>query len=503
MFNPIRPDALWSMILGLLLTAGIWAAIILENDHGLQIDLKNAKISVANLATVFEKHVSESVALIDLSILHLRDNFELKGRTDERFMQHILTRVLPGSILNISILDRTGRLTYSSALHASPGQQDFSDREYFQRQRDAQSDELYISKPVQDRSTNRWVIQCVRTLHKQGRFDGVVLFSLDAMHFVDLHSDVDVGTEGAINLVGMDRVIRARVSHVASRNSFFGQIMPSERPFFDPKQVPHGIYLAHSSIDGVERIGAWRRLSNAPLVVLVLLSKSEVLASHRDREINSYWLGIVLSLIILGGAVLIGALLTKNAETREALEKLATTDALTGIANRRHFYTRIADEFERTRRYRRPLSIIMFDIDFFKRVNDIYGHAAGDEVLRAISTQCARAIRKHDLLGRVGGEEFCILLPETTEEAAVTVAEGLRAILARECISVKQGQTIIVTASFGVASLTLRDETFESLLSRADTALYAAKDAGRNRVQAHSQLRAQKLSCSSALQAAV
>ena len=481
-----RANVMWPVMIGILLTVAMWVAIILENAHDRAIDLRNAEISASNLATVFEKHVTETLSNVDQSILHFREDFEIYGRADKRFQQHILHRVLPGAIQHIAIIDGKGRLAYSSIAGAHPARQDFSDRSYFQYQRNARDDTLYISEPIHDRISGKWVIACVRKLQVKGQFADVVVFAMDAMHFVNIHADLDIGQEGAINLAGMDGIIRARISHGGTRTGFFGQRIPSERPFLNPDNPAKGIYVVPSAIDGVERIGAWRRLSKAPLVVLVLLSKAEALTAYHAREKSSYWIGGVLSIVLLGGAGMIGVLLTKNATAAQALEKMATTDALTGVANRRQFYSRMAREFERAQRYARPLSVIMIDIDFFKRVNDSYGHAAGDEVLRAISARCAGVIRESDLLGRVGGEEFCVMLPETAEDAACIVAEDLRDIIARTAIPTAQGDPVQVTASFGVATRQQAHASFESLLSRADSALYAAKQAGRNRVHGSS-----------------
>lgn len=488
----IRTGALWSIAIGLALIAGIWTAIYLQDSRDDQNDRRIAEMSATNLATVFEAHVSDIFTAIDRVILYSREEYAANGYINERFRDHLFSRVFPGSLVQISVLDRDGRLAYSSRSEAGVGKQDFSSAEYFAHQRDAGDDHLYISKPVQDAITGKWIIQCVCKLRDSGEFAGVVVFSMDAMSFLAMHSSLDVGKEGAITLLGMDGVIRARLSYGGTRSQFFGLVLPSSRPFFDPSQPASGIYLTTSAVDGVRRIGAWRRLPKVPMVVLVLLSEAEIFAPHRDREMATHWLGVALTLVILGGAGLIAFLLSKNAESAEALEKQAITDPLTGLANRRHFYSRLAGEFDRARRYGRPLSVIMLDLDLFKGINDTYGHAAGDAVLRTVSERCGRVIRKQDLLGRIGGEEFCVFLPETTEDHAVTVAEALRQVLAGEPVPVDQGKSVAATASFGVATVVPEDRTFESLLSRADAALYAAKGKGRNRVQAESGLQGPK-----------
>lgn len=173
-------------------------------------------------------------------------------------------------------------------------------------------------------------------------------------------------------------------------------------------------------------------------------------------------------------------------EANENLEQLARTDPLTGCANRRHFFELGENECERSRRYGRVLSVILMDIDHFKRVNDRYGHAIGDRVLQTVAATMQRSLRRGEVLGRIGGEEFAILLPETDATGAVVVAERIRRRLGALHTPTDHG-TVGITASFGVVDNTSGPTDFDSLVNRADTALYDAKHAGRNRVatQAH------------------
>jgi diguanylate cyclase (GGDEF)-like protein len=135
------------------------------------------------------------------------------------------------------------------------------------------------------------------------------------------------------------------------------------------------------------------------------------------------------------------------------------------------------------RRYKRPLSIAMIDADNFKAVNDIHGHDVGDLVLRMITDTCHDSLRKNDVLARYGGEEFVVLLPETQLSGAITVMERVRERIEATTLELEQGQRIRITVSVGLAGLSNEDEDIGTLLKRADDALYAAKHAGRNRVQ--------------------
>jgi diguanylate cyclase (GGDEF)-like protein len=163
------------------------------------------------------------------------------------------------------------------------------------------------------------------------------------------------------------------------------------------------------------------------------------------------------------------------------LERLATTDELTGVRNRRRFLEIAEHELRAARRYDRTMSLIMFDLDHFKRINDRYGHQCGDTVLASAAETAGAGLRETDCLARYGGEEFAVLLPESARAEAEAVAERMRAALARLTVE-WCGQELTVTASFGATSLLASDRDVDQLLERADRALYEAKGAGRDRV---------------------
>jgi diguanylate cyclase (GGDEF)-like protein len=169
----------------------------------------------------------------------------------------------------------------------------------------------------------------------------------------------------------------------------------------------------------------------------------------------------------------------QNAYYFQQVEQLAYVDGLTGVSNRRHFERRIAEEIERAARYDSTLSVIMLDLDHFKKINDEFGHLLGDEVLRSISLIFQQGLRKPDCCCRYGGEEFAIILPETSGPKAVLVAEKLRQLVAAYEFP---GVPRPVTISAGVADFPRCGTTRDDLVGAADDSLYLAKQAGRNRV---------------------
>ncbi len=194
-----------------------------------------------------------------------------------------------------------------------------------------------------------------------------------------------------------------------------------------------------------------------------------------------------LSLVVVFVTLAVEALLIfrpmvrRIARSTQALLRLASTDPLTGALNRRSFADRAQAELSRAKRYDRPSTLLMIDADRFKAVNDRYGHAGGDAVLKAFVATAGGCLRPSDLLGRLGGEEFAILLAETSATGAVVAAERIRAAVAAGAVA-SEGGAIRYTVSLGVAALGEGADALKDAMDRADSALYAAKAAGRDRV---------------------
>ena len=167
-------------------------------------------------------------------------------------------------------------------------------------------------------------------------------------------------------------------------------------------------------------------------------------------------------------------------EYHAVVASMALTDGLTNLSNRKHLDALLGEEVARARRHSRALSVLMIDVDHFKQINDAYGHIGGDYVLKRVGSMLKQRLRPGDKVGRYGGEEFCVILPETGKAEAAYLAESLRAMLAREKF-VEDGKAIAVTVSIGVAAL--QGESHHTELYRAaDQRLYRAKQRGRNRV---------------------
>lgn len=178
---------------------------------------------------------------------------------------------------------------------------------------------------------------------------------------------------------------------------------------------------------------------------------------------------------------------TMHQAAMKKLEMVSRIDGLTQLFNRSHWQSRLSEEFSRAARYQTPLSLIMFDLDHFKKVNDTYGHLGGDAVLCAVSRVVKSSLRENDIAGRYGGEEFGIILPNTPEAGAMVVAERIRAAIEASPIPFEDRE-IKATSSLGVTEYRQGVADCEELIAQADAALYKAKESGRNRVILHSTI---------------
>ncbi len=201
----------------------------------------------------------------------------------------------------------------------------------------------------------------------------------------------------------------------------------------------------------------------------VLDRKKSLLRANEQKLVNEF-AGIIENLLQL-------------AITQEELRRLAEYDALTHIYSRRALLHRLEQEFDRTQRYHNELSIIYLDVDHFKKINDQYGHGVGDHVLQTLVDTLKNMLRQADFMGRLGGEEFIVCLPETGLDGAIMQAERSRAKINQLHIH-HENQTLQLSVSFGVSQLCSDDDSIEKLINRGDKALYDAKRAGRNCVVA-------------------
>lgn len=453
---------------------------------------------MSNLARTLASQTEATIKQADTVLFGLVERLETDGMNGSRLekverLLKIQRNELP-QLHGIFIFDEKGRWLVNSRGLSAPRANNV-DREYFIFHRDHPDRGPYIGHSIRSRSTEDWIMTVSRRInHPDGSFAGVAVATLYLKHFLLLYNSIDVGRNGVINLLTADaRIVVRRPFSEAGINSslaktpLFTQLLPS---------APFGTAIVRSHVDGVERVIGYRRVDGYPLVIFVALEKDEVLFSWRNESLLSAAL-VTLLLAIVGGLGYRLVYLMKHQmyvhrelhntqgqliEANRTLELMALEDALTGLANRRGLDGFIKSEMARARRYQHVVSLLMIDVDYFKRYNDHYGHPKGDECLRALGAIIQKNItRPNDLAARYGGEEFAVVLPDTDVAGAFLVAEKIRRAIRQAEIQHCESPEGVMTVSIGVsACIPTSEGSPEALIVASDAALYAAKAGGKN-----------------------
>lgn len=332
--------------------------------------------------------------------------------------------------------------------------------------------------PKEKSASHRPVLLMSRIIGSpEGRLLGGAMVVIDLDFAQKWLSELAIETNDVMAIVDADGIMLARTPYLPE---LIGQHVtpPGGQRVFSGTENTASL-LSKATMDGRERILGLSRMDALPFVAIVGFDTARVLQGWNYRA-TQFAIGFLVLLVISVWAL--RAHLDALAQ-REHLRQLATTDTLTGIANRRHLLEVGTREFSRAKRYEHPLSVLMLDIDRFKAINDRWGHATGDRVIQELARLLQTVVRDLDVAGRLGGEEFVVILPETDLPGAQAIAERLRsAVEQSEQVKTGSGKPLRFTASIGVAALDVADNSLEATLERADAALYQAKTSGRNRV---------------------
>jgi len=377
---------------------------------------------------------------------------------------------------SIQLIDTRGSLILAS--EEGSASDNAAERQFFRFHQRTPADIIHIAEVEMGRLTKKHYFRITRRIsNPDGSFGGVVVLSVDPQAFTEYFRQMTTGARGSAALLGArDHKLRARLPEPLLQ----AWQTPVQSVLWNAlTRSATGTYRAPSGVDGVDRHFVYRTVRDLPMVVVTGFAPVDVERRAAGRLLP-FTIGTLSALAFIS---LLAAVLTVIYRQRHDLETLATTDALTDIANRRQTIATGAHEVARTLRYAKPLSVLMIDIDHFKVVNDTWGHRTGDRVLQSIARTMQSMVRDQDSVGRIGGEEFAVILPETTLPGAQAIAERMRTAIQATSAATSDGdQAVYVTVSVGVATLLPGESEFDTVLARADEALYRAKTSGRNRV---------------------
>jgi diguanylate cyclase (GGDEF)-like protein len=451
----------------------VCANVMLDMRHG---EEQLARQSLENLASGIEADISRNVELYDLSLRAVVSNMVMPEIKDvSKPIRHLILFDHAATAKHfgaIQVFDAGGNLEVDAST-LDPLPENRGDEEYFSVHRDNRDVGLFISRPMLHRGAYAIVLSR-RISGADGSFRGVVAGSIRFSYFHDLFGRLNLDPEDVISVLRHDGIVIMRTPFdldVIGKN--LGHLAAVKSAVAEPS----GYLSAPGKYDGITRLMVWRGGAQ-PLIVLVGKPWTNVLNLWRIEATRIGAVMLALIAFVLAVTLFLAREIGRRASAEDKLEEMATTDALTGLKNRRRFDAAVEDEWRRAMRQRTALSLLMIDADHFKAYNDTFGHQAGDQVLVGIAICISDSVKRAgDCAARYGGEEFAVLLPGTNAADALKVAETIRVKV--------QGwsdDAMASTVSVGIASAVPNaGSDWPQLMHAADKALYAAKAAGRNR----------------------
>ncbi|QKS27955.1 MAG: Response regulator PleD [Accumulibacter sp.] len=463
------------VLLTLLLLAALWAVVIASLVFARDDSIAAAGISLQRLTHALEQQTRQQFRLLD-TVLAASENWLQDHPAGDPHRDSGLRRLVDslrdssGDFFDIRLL----AAGTDPALQASPAGSDRSERQ-------PGGSRLAFGRPTTDPATARVHLPVVRPVNNR-HANGLQMVAMVDLQALSHGYDAErLRPGGAIALLSPDGTVLAQAAedrqlvHSLAGGHLFSRHLPQRSRAFvvlDERAGKHPRLLA-----------SYSSLPDFPLVVIVLEDYDVALAGWQRQGLWTILLalGVTIPLTVVAWRSL--RLLRTLAEHSVQLQELAISDQLTGVSSRQHFVATLADELALRQRRHLPLAVMLLDIDFFRRINDGYGHAVGDQVLLAVAQAAKGALRQRDLLARFGGGQFAVLLPDTEIAEALLVADRIRALIGEIAIPTEDG-IVRFSVSVGASEATASDRSTDDLLKRAAQALQSAAAAGHDRVVA-------------------
>lgn len=434
-----------------------------------------ARQTSENLATTIEADVSRTIELYDLSLRAVVSGMMMPEITTvSKDVRHLILfdhAVTASHFGAIQVFNAQGDLVDdASALNPPP--ENRADESFFKVHRDDGEAGLFISRPMLHRGAYS-VVLSRRITASDGSFAGVVVGSIRFTYFHDLFERLRLDSDDTIAVVRRDGLV---LMHTPFDLDLIGKQLGAGRLLRSILRDPGGSAWGQGQFDRVRRLYVWRN-GGQQISVVVGKPTTNIYSLWQKQAVRIGSVILALICVVVAVTLFCAREIIRRARAEDELERLATTDALTGVRNRRKFDEVIAVEWRRAMRQGTPLAMLLIDADHFKLFNDTYGHQPGDQALIAIAQCISSSVgRAADCAARYGGEEFAVLLPGSSAEDAFRIAETIR-----RKVEQMPADPALLTVSIGIASITpLVTVEASSLVEAADKALYAAKAAGRN-----------------------
>jgi len=388
-------------------------------------------------------------------------------------------------LVAILVLDTHGD-PVASSLHRPLIEGNYANRDYFEYLRSHSHTGIEIAPPIQGLNAGQWVVPvALRIDEPNGRFGGVVVAGLGLAYQNQFFTDMNLGANGVVNVIRDDGTLLTRWPFQAK---VLGMHLVQTVPFPASQQAKSTVL--RSPVDHIKRFYGIRRVNQYPVVLSVgLASRTAFAPWYRDTTLHAIaGVLMVLAMSLFGMRLLRQITMRAHAEkslfaANEALRRIAMHDPLTGLANRAHLNEELPRILERARRNSSQFAILFIDLDRFKRLNDTHGHAAGDDVLCEIAQRLRHCVRQGDLIGRLGGDEFLVVLQNCDRQRTADVAARMLHILYQPVtLGPKYESGFTLSASIGIAMYPRDGLEADILLRNADIAMYRAKSLNRNQV---------------------
>lgn len=446
----------------------------------------DASRSALNIVQLINRDVRNTVEIYDSTLRNLISVWQSKELTPlSPIIEHSLlfgrAREAPSND-GFFLLNAQGQIITWSGTSSSTPHENFSEQPFFNVHKNLDSGELFISRPFQSNKKDEgWNISFSRRISApDGTFIGVAMGQMKLDYFKGLFRGLDVGANGNINLISTDGFLL--MQYPVTSQAFVGVNFSHTPNFIRFLSERYGSFTAMSGLYHEQRLYNFSQVDNLPMVVVVALSTQNIFSNWRHTTL----LIGAATLLLCSGLLWLTWLLVRELRLRQHAERelagLASTDALTGLANRRTLDTTLELDWRRSQRSGKPLSVIMIDIDHFKAFNDTYGHQIGDEALRRVAQVIKEHVRRPtDLAARYGGEEFAVVLNEADATNARLLAENIRQAV-EDMEPVTAGNKAL-TISLGTCTRYAKAcDSPLAIINTADKAMYQAKKSGRNRV---------------------